>query len=341
MSKLIKLEGNVVELIVKGVDSSDESFSEEMASITKNDLVTWAKFVLTDDKPNKNKRIVPVNEFDNLTRTGINMPVKMAYEEIGEYHDGAVPIGVITNLKKYKNQVIGLAAFWNKERPEDVAMLKEKYASEEPINISWELLAKEIEQEDGNILLEDVSLRAATIVGLPAYSGRTPILQMASEMKKQEDKILDELEKIKEQLQNALDENKNLTKELEEVRASMKTYEELEKETQELRKFKEEIDAERERDSKLNSLREKFTEAGINRDDEYFAENGDRLLKLDEDDIDFLLQELVAFTPEEDAEEVEASEKKKKAPNFKTGSGDAELTDRELAEALLEEKRKK
>lgn len=341
MSNLIKLEGNVVQLIVEGVDSSDDTFSEEMASITKNDLVTWAKFVLTDDQPNKNKRIVPQSQFDNLITSGIHMPIKMAYEEIGEYHDDAVPIGVITNLKKVKNQVIGLAAFWTKERPEDVAMLKERYASKKPIDVSWELLARENELEDGNIELEDVKMTAATIVGLPAYGGRTPILQMAAELKKQEDKILDELEKVKQELQDALDANKKLSDELDEVKASMKTFDELQKEAEELRKFKEEIDAEKEREDKLSDLKDRFVEAGINKDDEYFVENADRLLKLDDDSIEFMLQEMVAFAKTSEDSEETASEEKKKVPNFKTGEKEGDMSEADLAKALLDEKRKK
>lgn len=339
MPNLLKLNENVVELILEGIDSSEEVFSEEMASIVKNNMVTWAKFILTDDKPNKNKRIIPQEQFDNIIKSGIHMPIKMAYEEIGEYHDDAIPIGVITNLKKVKNQVVGLAAFWNKERPEDVAMLKERYASDKPINVSWEILAKENENEDGNIELEDVSLRAATIVGLPAYGGRTPVLQMASKFKLQEDKILDELEKIKKELQDAKEANAKLAEELKEAKASTMTFDELSKEAQELRKFKEEVDAEKEREEKLASLKEKFVESGINKDEEYFVENGDRLLKLDDESIAFMLQEMVAFA--EKSEEKASEEKKAKAPNFKTGDGDDDESYSELAESLRQAKMKK
>jgi len=163
MSDFIKLDDNVVELILKGVDSSEEDFKEEMASfVIKNPMVTMAKFILTDDKPNKNGVTVPQSEFDNIIKSGIYMPIKMAYDTIEEDHEDAFPIGVITNLKKIKNKIVGLAAFWTKERPEDVAMLKEKFEEGEPINLSWELAAFEKETEDGGVEVENASLRAAT-----------------------------------------------------------------------------------------------------------------------------------------------------------------------------------
>ena len=55
------LLSNELELINEGLDKG-----ESFASITLNPFVTWMKFILTDDKPNGNKQVIPENEFDNL-----------------------------------------------------------------------------------------------------------------------------------------------------------------------------------------------------------------------------------------------------------------------------------
>lgn len=334
MSKLINFDENVVELILKGDESSEENFKEEMASVVRNPMVTWAKFILADDMPNKNGVVLPQSEFDNIIKSGIHMPIKMAYEDIEEDHENAYPIGVITNLKKVKNKLVGLAAFWAKERPEDIAMLKEMHEKEEPINISWEITCYEKELEDGNVEIENASLRAATIVGLPAYGGRTPILAMAS--KQQEEKILDELEKTKQELQTVTDERDALKTKVSELESSIEELNGLQEEVASLREFKEEIDAEREREEKMASLKKKFDEAGIEKDEEYFVENGERLLNLEPEDLDFMLQELVAFAPK-----TEKHASKEKLPNFTSGSNDDEKSPKELAEALMETKLKK
>jgi hypothetical protein len=59
-------------------------------------------------------------------------------------------------------------------------------------------------------------------------------------------------------------------------------------------------------------------------------------LNLEPEDLDFMLQELVAFAPKK---EKQAS--KEKLPNFTSGSNDDEKSPKELAEALLETKLKK
>jgi len=348
MGDLIELNSNVVEVNL-GVDSSKENFKELIeesasTSIMSNPMVTWAKFILTDDKPNKNGVTLPQSEFANIIKSGIHMPIKMANEDIAENHDESIPIGVITNLKQVKNQIIGLAAFWNKERTNDVELLKEKFASGEQINVSWEIACHEKELEDGGIEIENASLRAATIVGLPAYGGRTPILEMASK-NKQEDEILDELKELQDKLEAVTAERDSLQEEITELKSSEDEAErdaqlkELQDELETLRKFKQEVDAEKERTEKLSSLKQKFVEAGIEKDEEYFVENSERLIGMTEEAFDFMLQELVAFAPKG---EQKASEKKAKTPNFQTGSnGNDELTEKELAIALRESLLKK
>jgi hypothetical protein len=159
---------------------------EEQASAT-NPTLSWMEFVFTDDRPNDNGVGVHADQFASLIQTGIYMPLKVAEGEVAPGHENALPLGVISNLtEKYNEtsqskQIVGKAALWAEERPEDVAQLKSAFASGNPLNISWELLYSEEEIDDVGIRwLKDPIVRAATIVGIAAYSGRTPVLAVAS-----------------------------------------------------------------------------------------------------------------------------------------------------------------
>ena len=269
----------------------DEAFS----SLTINPTVTWIKFVLTDDKPNANRQRVPGDEFDNIIRTGTNMPIKMASGGIKDGHEESLPIGVITHLKKLKDQVIGLAALWSRERPEDVDLIKTKYSNREPLELSWELLYGESSvTDDGVEDLKDIALRAVTFVGRPAFEGRTPVLAVAAKTDTNlEDKKLEELEVLKQkvaELEGLLAEKDTAlsSKDTELATASS--------ELTELRDFKASILKEREESEKLDAIVKKFSEAGIQKDSEYFVSNKEMLLGLSEVALNFMLQELVAFS---------------------------------------------
>ncbi len=160
-----------------------ENSNEAQAALLKNPAVSWAKFVLTDDQPNGNKQRVPLEEFDNLIKSGVFMPLKMARGSINPGHDKSEPLGVITNLKKSGNKILALAALWQRERKEDVDYLKALAKQNKSIDISWEILyedSKPSEEFEGVQDLSSTSLRAATIVGVPAYGGRTQMLALAA-----------------------------------------------------------------------------------------------------------------------------------------------------------------
>ena len=188
--KYTKVENMVLLSEDELMDSEKEAFS----AIIKNPAVTWAKFILTDDRPNGNKERVPESEFDNIIKTGVYMPVKMAFSKIEDGHDNSFPLGVITHLQKVGNTIKAIAAFWPRERPKDIEMLKEHMASKKPVNVSWEIMYSDIEEEEGGITsLKDTVLRAVTIVGMPAYKGRTPVLAIAAKGSKAFDnKLRDE-----------------------------------------------------------------------------------------------------------------------------------------------------
>jgi hypothetical protein len=288
-----------------------------------------AKFVLTDDLPNANKQRIPETEFDNIIKTGVYMPIKMALGEIKDGHEDSKPIGVISHLKKVANQVIGLAALWGRERPEDVQMIKERYLKKQPLQLSWEMFFSESTiNEDGVEDLKGTALRAITLVGLPAYGGRTPIIAVASENQSTlEDKKLDELEKLQ--------------KEIEDLKASItsKDAELLATQTElsELRDYKAGIEKVKEEETKLSSIKSRFVDAGVEKDETYFETNKEKLLGMPSELLDFMIQEMVSFA----SIQVNKDPKENKASKLPPMSGKTTYTISELAAGMLADKKKK
>lgn len=281
----------------------DEQLAE--AAIAANRSFNYLKFILTDDEPNANKQRIPKEEFANVIRSGFFTPLKMAQGEIQAGHEDSEPLGVITHLTENGNQIRGLAALWSEERPDDVAMIKEAYAKKHPINISWELqYTVSSFEEDGTENLHDVSLRAATIVAEPAYEGRTPIIEVASKNKK-EDETLDELEKTQKELEDTEELLTASQKDLDEAKKQLKELEEPSEELVTLREFKASIDKDVEEEKALDVIKEKFADAGVEKEDEYFEDNREKLLAMSSETLDFILQEFVAFASESEEEEEE------------------------------------
>jgi len=281
-----------VELIVQ----SDIDGQEAFASVTLNPALRWMKFILTDSNPNENHQRVPESEFENLIKTGISMPIKMALGQIKPGHDDALPIGVITNLVRIQNRIEGLAALWAKERPEDVEFILNEFNAGRSPQISWEIpFESTIKNDDGVEDLINIYLRAATLVGLPAYAGRTPVLAVASidVPSSVEDNIeMEELETLKSQLADAQKKVTELEGQVSEKEQALATNE---TELTELREFKASVEKDKAEAEKLASIIAKFAEAKIEKDDEYFATNREMLLGLEESALNFMVQELVAF----------------------------------------------
>ncbi len=63
----------------------------------------------------------------------------------------------------------------------------------------------------------------------------------------------------------------------------------------ELQQYKDGIEGEKAKVAKLQSIKEKFTAAGLERDEAYFTENGERLLNMSDSDIEFMIQEMASF----------------------------------------------
>jgi len=319
------------------VDFVDDEEQLAEAAIAANHSFNYLKFILTDDEPNANKQRIPKEEFENVIRTGFFTPLKMARGGIREGHDLSEPLGVITHLKQNDNQIRGLAALWSEERPEDVKIIKEAYEKKKPLNISWELgyTASSFE-DDGIENLHGVTLRAATLVDLPAYKGRTPVIEVASE--KKEDTDLDELEKTQKELEDTKELLSKAQEELESLKEQLKGLESQASELEELREFKASIDKEIEEEKALSAIKEKFVEAGVEKDDEYFYENKERLLSMSQEDLEFMLQEIVAFSAKEGKDDKEGDDEAGlKIPNARNKM-EKTLTPQEIARRLKEAK---
>lgn len=312
---------DMVELIDE--NEAKETLGEAFASFLQNPTVVWAKFILTDDKTNGNGERIPKTEFANLINSGMHMPVKMALGEIAPGHDDSKPLGVITNLQEVETEsgasaIVALAALWGEERPADVDFIKQRFSNQQPVNVSWEILYQDrvFNETQGSMDLVSTVLRAATIVGNPAYMGRTPFLSIAAkkadagEQKTEEssDKNMEE-DKVEKELQDKLT---AALAELETLKTSSASElgakdakiaelttltESLQAELTPLKEFKEQADAQLAKAEKVAQIKTKFSEAGLVKDEAYFTTNEEKLLGLSADALDFMVSELKASIP--------------------------------------------
>lgn len=313
-----------LEDLVQSLDGP-ETGGDATASLSSNPSVNYIKFTLTDDKPNGNKMRVPQEEFPNLINSGIYMPIKKAVNKIEKGHSESFPMGVITHLKQVEDKVKGIATLWSKERPKDVEQIKNELKAGKNVNLSWELTydTEASEETDGITTLKNVFLTAATIVGLPAYRGRTSIEAFASDERKEE--MADELEK---ELEKAQKERDNFKSQLDELKQKS-----IEKDTElvGLKSFKAEVEKVESERKKLGTIKQKFTSAKIVKDDKYFEDNKEKLLSLDESTLEFMLQDLKVFTA---PETLENKEDKTKIPPITNTTTTPDYTPKFLGEAL-------
>jgi len=337
---------NTITITAKNVEILDDVSINELAaeaSISLNRHVTWLKLVLTDDLPNANRQKIPREEFANVIKTGIFMPVKMSPGKINDGHDGAFPLGAMAHLKTDGNTIVSLAALWNTEREADVDYLKQRHKEGKPIEFSWELTYTHAEEEEGVQVLRGISMNAATVVGMPAYSGRTPALSISSaqdngdkdmdtiEMKEHQ-RLMDEAKVAYEaQIKDLGDKVSALEasiKELSDAKASSDT------ELESLRSFKKEIEDAKAKLEKLNSIKTKFEEAGIKTDEKYFDEKAELLLGMSEAQLEFFIQELVSVASKnEKPGEAAIKLTSKNVPEINVGDND-EVSNKTLVEYL-------
>src|SRR5688572_27337884 len=145
-------------------------------------LQTNLEFVFTDFLPNKNKQGVPIEEADNLIRTGVDMPVKADFrgKKLGD-HPFSFPVGHITAMEQRADRVIGRAVMYKDEFPELASYLEKASAGEKGVHFSWELYHEDDNVDDAGVQwLRNCVVAATTIVANPAYGDRTSLLAIAS-----------------------------------------------------------------------------------------------------------------------------------------------------------------
>ena len=258
--------------------SSTANFTTDASAGHPN--LGWLEFVLTDSEPNANHDGIHKEAFTSLIESGIFMPIKVARGSISEGHSGTEPIGTISELHEVEDRVAGKAAVWKKERPEDYEYLREKSAAGEAIDISWEIAYTTAEQdESGTSWIKDPVLLAATIVGNPAYQGRTPVTSVASVNEKTADVDTAELQNQIEALQAQVTELNSTLEVANTELATLREYKETqEKEQAAAIKLTQRLDA-------LGSVGLEYTEAEV-------ADNAAKWLAMSDDDFNLMVSAL-------------------------------------------------
>ena len=148
----------------------------------KNPLLTWVRFIFTDDLPNANQQGIGQDEFSNLIKSMSYMPIKADFDsEFGlEGHSEARIIGVIKGGQQQANTVVTIGAIYHDEYPEIVDFFKKEMAEGGRVDFSWEIRYKDSEEKDGVEWLKEVTTKAVTAVQHPAYEGRTPLVSISS-----------------------------------------------------------------------------------------------------------------------------------------------------------------
>lgn len=297
--KTTTLKANEVKLMIEKLEIDEMAAS---ASISLNPNVAWMKILLLDDGKNANNQRIPREEFANVMRTGLFMPLKMAYGSISDGHEDTFPLGVMTHLKTEGNTIQALAALWDKERHDDVEFLRKHYAEGKSIDISWELTYTDEEAEEDGVALKNVSMNAATIVGMPAYQGRTPAIALSSTDDKGDSMDTIELTEHK----RLMDEQKlQFETKISEIQTNFdsvqKELDEMKPKYTELAEFKQKYEEAEAKKTKLASIRKRFTDANLDITDEYFNEKAETFAGMSDEQLEFFVQELVAaFKPPEE-----------------------------------------
>jgi hypothetical protein len=130
--------------------------------------LTRVKFVFADDQgaqtstaPGGLMQGIKFEDFDAAIKTGLNMPIKMAYtgDGVGN-HLGSYVIGHITQMEKAQaedgsNQIVADGVLYTEEYPEEVAYLKKAKAEGKAPGTSYEIIYKDSLIENGVQWLKD------------------------------------------------------------------------------------------------------------------------------------------------------------------------------------------
>jgi hypothetical protein len=153
-------------------------------------------------------------------------------------------------------------------------------------------------------------------------------------------RVVSDLESKLEEAQEALDKRET---ELSETKSEL---EDIQPKYSELKEFKDEYDQAQAQAEKLESIREKFAEKGIEVTDNYMEEKKETFLEMSESAIDFFIQEFVAFKESQaQTEDVEEDDKGEASasisltsqlPNISSSSDDGEVKKDDIMNYLSE-----
>ena len=262
-----------------------------------NPNLGWLSFVLTDSEPNNNKQGIRKDAFTVLIESGQLMPVKMARGEIAADHTGAEPLGAIAELSIDESKVLGKAVIWKRDRAEEYEILTAMSADNKLPHISWEIAYTKSELDDDGVeWISDPMLRAATIVGDPAYGDRTPILSVAS-TNASEDEFEDEDPEEEESEDETPEEDNVEDEEGDEDAEQLKRIEDLEKEVKELQAYKDTIEKEAASAALLKSRVEALSAIGVGLTQEEIEAEKDSWLEMSDETFTSVLNVLKKVKP--------------------------------------------
>ncbi|GEM_PF-3336569 len=135
-------------------------------------------------------------------------------------------------------------------------------------------------------------------------------------------------EKSEMELEQALEKIANLEAFIDELK---RKNDELEAELLSLREYKNQVEAEKQAEARIAQIKQMFTERGLEKSDAYFEENRELFLGLTDPAIEFMIQELVAFSEKSEVKRAATSS----LPNINDFSEDFNYKDiKLLAQAL-------
>ena len=290
----------------------------------KHPFLTLAKFIFADDKGNQNNQGIEFEDFEEVSHSAIDTPVKMNFTGAGVgNHLGSYVVGHIKDMEKVEaggvNQLIATAILYSDEFPEEIKYLKDSFASGEAPGISYELAYQESKLKNGIQWLKKMFTLASTFVRAPAYGKRTAILALASA--KDDDEFIQTMKTLVAQAEEKSGEGKIINptgkggknvEELEKAKADAEKFraeadtrtvevarltEQLEAKTGEISTLTEKV-ATLEREKMLEARIRKYTEAGFQLEAE--AEKVDKRktfwLSLSDEAFEEYLADLVAAT---------------------------------------------
>lgn len=232
------------------LDTVLDTMWEEASSDFKHPFLTMIRFIFADDKPNANNQGIRYEDFEDIKRTAIDMPIKMKY--MGQYglggHTGAVSIGHIRSvseetLEDNSHRLIAEGVLYASEFPDEVEFIREMHAEGKPPGISWEVSYKD-EEKDGPISwLKGIVTRAATFVRNPAYGARTALLALASNKEMTDEELVKELSAIAQELGPKTEDKGGSNKVEEELNKIKSELEDRVKEIETLNAAKAELEA--------------------------------------------------------------------------------------------------